>query len=270
MNVASSSPKYVCAQCGNRIPIADLENVFLEEITSFLRARKTVATESISGNPALAQQHELLRRTEKEAKWIEEEIAKAERIYMDGRISVERFESIHRQLQDEHRAVQRELGKMKAKFARLKSKHLPDNIPAFDPGDLRNRWPEIRTKERSEIARAFVDKIIVADDEIEFIHRFRNSSERTAKSQQSSGPTSSDSKTGEMGAEPFSIPLPKPGHRCPRTGMTRSRLNELILPTERNNYRPPVESISLCPRDGGKGTRLIVWQSLKQYLEKCM
>jgi site-specific DNA recombinase len=268
MNAASSSPKYVCAECGNRIPMTDLENVFLEEITSFLHSQKGVATESISGDPELAQQHELLRRMEKESDRIDEEISKAERLYEDGRITVERFESIHRPLQDKHRAVQRELGKIKAKLARLKSKHPLDNIPQFDPRDLRTRWPDIPMKERRNIARAFVDKIVVSNDEIEFIHRFRNSSERTAKSQQSPAPTSSGSKTDEASTEPFSIPLPKPGHRCPRTGMTRSRLNELILPTERNNYRPPVESVSLCPRDGGKGTRLIIWQSLKAYLEK--
>ncbi len=48
--------------------------------------------------------------------------------------------------------------------------------------------------------------------------------------------------------------------------MTRSALNELILPSERNQYFPPVESKSLRRREGGKGTRLIVWESLKDYL----
>jgi len=66
--------------------------------------------------------------------------------------------------------------------------------------------------------------------------------------------------------EPLYIRLPKPGQQCARTGMTRSALNELILPTVRNSYRPPVESKCLRKREGGKGTRLIVWQSLKEYL----
>ena len=48
--------------------------------------------------------------------------------------------------------------------------------------------------------------------------------------------------------------------------MTRSALNELILPSERNHFRPPVQSKSLRKREGGKGTRLIIWQSLKDYL----
>lgn len=50
--------------------------------------------------------------------------------------------------------------------------------------------------------------------------------------------------------------------------MTRSALNELILPTEKNSYLPPVESKCLRKREGGKGTRLIVWQSLKEYLAR--
>jgi hypothetical protein len=42
--------------------------------------------------------------------------------------------------------------------------------------------------------------------------------------------------------------MPKAGERCPHSGLTRSMLNELILPTERNHFRPPLASKSLRKR----------------------
>ncbi|MEO7319965.1 MAG: recombinase family protein [Chthoniobacteraceae bacterium] len=267
MNVATSSQKYVCIRCGNRIPIPDLENAFLDEVTSFLHKRRSTAAAIISGGPDLASQRQLLQLTQDNARKIDGEIAKAERLFMDSRISLERFEKLHRPLEKERATVQRELGKIKARLTRLKATQPkePDQTP-FDPTMLRNGWPKLSPNTRRSIARSFVERIVVNGDEIEFSYKFRDPPERPAKDQHSPAPTNADSSSESGDGEPLYIRLPKPRQRCPRTGMTRSALNELILPTEKNSYRPPVESKCLRKREGEKGTRLIVWQSLKEYL----
>jgi hypothetical protein len=267
MNAASSSPKYVCSQCGVRIPISDLEDILLEEITSFLQARQSTAAEFIHGDPDLAAQQDLLREAEAQFKSADEEITTAERLFMEKKISLERFEKIHRPLEDRRRALKREIGRIKAKVIRIAGKRDSDEQkPAFDPKTLRQRWPLLPATARREIVHGFVSRINVGSDELEFTYRFREISERTAKAQHLPGPTLSPSPHARESDEPLYIRLPKAGQLCPLTGMTRSALNELILPSERNNYDPPVESKSLRKREGGKGTRLIVWQSLKDYL----
>ena len=61
--------------------------------------------------------------------------------------------------------------------------------------------------------------------------------------------------------------LPKPGQLCPWTGLSRSKLNELILPCPTNDGRPPVvKSFALRKRGSLRGTRLIVYDSLMAYL----
>jgi hypothetical protein len=66
--------------------------------------------------------------------------------------------------------------------------------------------------------------------------------------------------------KPEFIRLPKPGKLCPHTGLSRSKLNELILPCETNSGKPPVKSISLRKRGQVRGVRLIVFDSLLAYL----
>ena len=65
---------------------------------------------------------------------------------------------------------------------------------------------------------------------------------------------------------PQYIRLPKAGSRCPWTGLSRSKLNQLILPCDENGHCPPVKSLSLRPRGALKGTRLILLESLLDYL----
>ena len=67
--------------------------------------------------------------------------------------------------------------------------------------------------------------------------------------------------------KPEFIRLPKSGTRCPYTGLSRSKLNQLVLPCKENDYKPPVESKVLRNRGTIRGTRLIVFDSLMSYLE---
>ena len=62
------------------------------------------------------------------------------------------------------------------------------------------------------------------------------------------------------------IRLPKPGTLCAWTGLSRAKLNELILPNSANNFKPPVRSICLRKRGATRGTRLILRESLMDYL----
>lgn len=65
---------------------------------------------------------------------------------------------------------------------------------------------------------------------------------------------------------PEFIRLPPPGSRCPWTGLSRSTLNELILPSEANGFKPLVRSHVLRKRGAKTGVRLLVFSSLLRCL----
>lgn len=65
---------------------------------------------------------------------------------------------------------------------------------------------------------------------------------------------------------PEYIRLPKCGTLCPWTGLSRSKLNELILPSRTNGHCPPVRSLSLRKRNQVKAVRLISFDSLLSHL----
>jgi len=66
--------------------------------------------------------------------------------------------------------------------------------------------------------------------------------------------------------KPEFVRLPRCGQRCPITGLSRSTLNSLILPTSENAFRPPVISRVLAKRGRIRGVRLIVYDSLMEFL----
>jgi|SRR5262249_30848655 len=67
---------------------------------------------------------------------------------------------------------------------------------------------------------------------------------------------------------PEFIRLPRPGMLCNWTGLSRSKLNELILPCAANDFKPPVRSSCLRRKGAVKGARLINLQSLLEHLRR--
>lgn len=60
--------------------------------------------------------------------------------------------------------------------------------------------------------------------------------------------------------------LPAPGARCGFTGLSRSTLNELVIPGPANDGCPPVKSVVIRKRGALRGIRLINYDSLMGYL----
>lgn len=63
------------------------------------------------------------------------------------------------------------------------------------------------------------------------------------------------------------IRLPKPGDRCHYSGLSRSTLNELVIPGPANDHLPPVKSAVIKKRSALRGIRLISYDSLMEYIE---
>jgi hypothetical protein len=68
-----------------------------------------------------------------------------------------------------------------------------------------------------------------------------------------------------VGAPEF-LRLPPPGRLCPHTGLSRSYLNSIILPTEANGHKPPVRSFCIRQRGAKTGVRLVSYESLRNYI----
>jgi len=66
--------------------------------------------------------------------------------------------------------------------------------------------------------------------------------------------------------QPEFLRLPKPGLLCPLTGLSRSAINELILATPRNGFKPPVRSFCIRQRGAKTGIRLVDYASLRRFI----
>ena len=87
-----------------------------------------------------------------------------------------------------------------------------------------------------------------------------------SKSKQTTSPIEVPPRVVTVPLQPEFLRLPKPGELCPLTGLSRSAINELILPTPRNGNKPPVKSFCLRQKGARTGIRLVSYDSLAGYI----
>jgi hypothetical protein len=80
--------------------------------------------------------------------------------------------------------------------------------------------------------------------------------------------TASLSSSASTIEKPEWIRLPSPGARCRHTGLSRSTLNELVIPGSANDGKAPVKSVVLRKRGAVRGIRLISFDSLMAHLDE--
>jgi site-specific DNA recombinase len=107
------------AGCGNRIPVADLEAIFYEELKAFILTPERIDRHLKTANEAVNEKEKLLSVQRKEIERIREEMAKTHRLYLAGQIPMEGFSGFYNPLQERLSQLQSELPKLEAEVAHL-------------------------------------------------------------------------------------------------------------------------------------------------------
>lgn len=258
MKKTSDSPRFRCSKCPTLIAETDLEEIFSEDFGELLSTHPDLAG-ALEVAPERRKRLAEITRLETEL----EESAKrrdgVERMYTEASISKARFEELHVPLESRVRELE-------GKIAVLRQELAEEPAPLAKPkqvnwSTLWPSWPEVK---RRQIITTFVSSFVVGEDEVEIAYLLPEppGSKDTAQPQQTTPPTNHP----KTGGEPVYIRLPKPGEKCPITGLSRAKLNELILPNERNHFKPPVASKSLRKKGAQRGVRLVLLESLMAHL----
>lgn len=266
MAIPSCSAKYSCRDCDNRIPIEDLEAIFRNQFGHLVSTRPDLFGDPPSSNESLAKAEDALSEKHEQLATLKREMSKFERLYAAGEFSLERFAEVHGPLEASRESLSEEIASLRSSIKRRKAS-VDGSEESLDFQTLVDEWPSLPLEDKRTIVSSLLDRIVIGDGEIEFCYAFPETSEEISKdagvSQQTGGPTNGLARDP---SEAIYLRLPKPGRRCEKTGLSRSKLNELILPSARNSFAPPVKSLSLKLPGRARGTRLIVWPSLKQFL----
>lgn len=167
MYVPSNTPKYVCYECRNKIPIVDLEAVFHEQLKQFFFSPTEIAAHLAEADEVITTKTELLTTLERERKKLAGTIDKLHELYQSGGIDKRGFGDKYRPLAERQAQLEDEIPATQAEIDVLKIAHLSQEEVITEARDLYTRWQTLPYEERRRIVETITERIVVSDGEIE-------------------------------------------------------------------------------------------------------
>lgn len=167
MYVPSNTPKYICYRCRNKIPTADLESVFHEQLRDFFFSDREVAKHLEEANEVLAGKERLLGVIRAEADKVAAEMEKVYQLYLADQIDQVGFGRRNDPLRKRQEEIEREAPALQAEIDIMKVSLLSSTEIIQEARDLYSKWPELPLEEKRYIVETITDRITVGEGDVE-------------------------------------------------------------------------------------------------------
>jgi len=166
MYVPSNTPKYVCRECRNKIPIIDLEAIYYEQLKGFFLSPTEIAEFLQSGDEHIKEKEELLTVLEKEQQKLQKNVDDLFRLHSDGEIPSQGFRARYQPLQDRLDQIDQQVPEIQAEIDFLKINLLSSDEILNEAQDLYSRWPHLNQEEKRQIVENITEDIHIGKDSV--------------------------------------------------------------------------------------------------------
>ena len=166
MYVPSNSPKYICYSCRNKIPVADLEAVFHEQLKSLFFSPSEITAYLGKADEVLREKQKLLDALETEEQKVRREMDKLYSLYQADEISRDGFGNRYRPLEERLAQITDEKPHLQGEIDFLKVQYVSSDEIFTRARDVYSHWPELEQSEKRQIVEHITEKIVVGKDDI--------------------------------------------------------------------------------------------------------
>lgn len=166
MYVPSNMPKYVCYKCRNKIPTADLEGVFQEQLKSFFFSPKEISRYLEEANHQVKEKQGLLETSLRDASETRKAMDKVMKLYLADQISKEGFGQEYRPLEVRLKQLEERIPQLQGEIDFLKIQYLSSDDVLHEAQDLYGRWQRLETDEKRKVIENITERIIVGKNDV--------------------------------------------------------------------------------------------------------
>ena len=167
MKVPSNSPKYVCGECHNKIPIGDLEAVFHAQLRHFLISPDEIEAHNVAAQEALKDKERLLASLQAQFKRIEEQEDTLFALHAKGEVPTEGFGRRLAPITERRNQLSEEIPNLMGQLDLLRMGTATRHEVMGEARDLAQRWNELPHEEKRQIIEAITDRITIGKEDVE-------------------------------------------------------------------------------------------------------
>jgi len=188
MYARTDSPKYHCRKCNHKMPVADLDSIFREELHAFFGSPEKIAAHMTEAKRNLGEKEEALAAHQRQIQKVRDDMNQTHKLYLEGHVTAQGFGQFYKPAEERLNQMLAELPKLEAEVTLLKVNDVSGEEVLAEARTLYDRWPKLATDEKRKIAEAIVEKVVVGKGEIDLTLSYLPTSEELCKNQQQMAP----------------------------------------------------------------------------------
>ena len=159
---------YICKPCKTRIPASDLEEIYYNELKSFLLTDTDLEGYLSKAKVAITEKEKLLKKVVGDIEKLKARTNDLVQMRLDKELTKEAFLTQHAPMDEQLNQLTEQLPQLEAEIDFLKIQQLSSSSVLSEAKDLYNRWPTTPPEERRSIVEAITTSITVGKEEISF------------------------------------------------------------------------------------------------------
>jgi site-specific DNA recombinase len=183
MYVFHSSLVYTCKACKNRIAVADIDEIYHDQLKTFLLTDSDISNYVKQSDSRIKEKENLLILMTEEANVIRKKMDEIVNMRLTGEMPRESFPRHYMPLEERYKQIENQLPELQAEVDFLKIQYLSSDTVIREAKDLYDRWPNLPFEEKRTIIEVITEKITIGKDDISFSLSYLPSSfQKTGKS----------------------------------------------------------------------------------------
>jgi site-specific DNA recombinase len=157
---------YACKTCKNRITVADIDEIYHEQLKTFLLTETDVQTHVQKSDALIAEKETMLKNMQTEVTKIKKRMDNLVQMRLDNDLSRESFIGQHKPLEERISQINDQIPEIEAEIDFLKIQYLSSDTILREAKDLYERWPTIPFEEKRGIVEIITEKITIGKEDI--------------------------------------------------------------------------------------------------------
>lgn len=185
MYVYHGTKNYTCKQCKRRIPVADIDAIYHEQLKTFLLTDTDVASYLEKTERTILEKESLLKTINEKISQLRKRMDELVSMRINHEMSPESFKVHYKPFEEQVSQMEAQLPELMAEIDFLKINYHSSDVVLQDAKDLYQRWPSLPFEEKRSIVETITDKIVVDAEDIHLslsyvptTHPFTNSGKK--------------------------------------------------------------------------------------------
>ena len=166
MYVFHEAQTYACKKCKNRISVADLDEIYHEQLKSFLLTESDLNDYLQKSNETLQEKMKLLELVLDESRTAKKKMDELLDMRLNGELNRENFPKLYKPFEDRFMQLEEQLPQLQAEIDFLKIEYFSSGTVIKEAQDLYDHWLNLPFDQKRNIVETITESITIDKEDI--------------------------------------------------------------------------------------------------------